>query len=213
MLVPNKKALCHLRDYCINQRKRRTSVFIFSYFLPNCTHSLCAAEIQGNLLSFTCLKNSSSRDMVQRWWRSQALAGWLISAVCNNSDKAFGLSILKTQRIKQMNCLLLQWRMTKIAPKLENEVIRIFGKDINGVISVFIKTDNYERLSNFSNIHHSYCKRDIKMCKKKLCSTFLSSFPGLLVHRSRLEELLCFPFQLGCVLCSSEEQLVPIILL
>lgn len=142
--------------------------------------------------------------MVQRWWRSQALAGWLISAVCNNSDKAFGLSILKTQKIKQINCLLLQWRMTKILPKQGSEVIRIFGQDTNTVISVFIKPDSYERLSHFSNILHCCCKKDIKKCKKKLCWAWLCSFPGLLVCTSRVEELLCPPFQLGCILCGSE---------
>lgn len=150
--------------------------------------------------------------MVQRWWRSQAFAGWLISAVCNNSDKAFGLSILKTQKTKQIICLLLQWRMTKISPKQGNEVIRIFGQDINAMISAFIKPDSYERPSHFSNMHHSCCKRDIKKCKKKLCWAWLSSFLGLPVCTSRAEEPLCSPFQLGCILCSSEE-LVPTTLL
>lgn len=88
--------------------------------------------------------------------------------------------------------------MTKISPKQGNEVIGIFSQDINGVISVFIKSDNYERLSNLSNIHHSCCKRDIQKCKRKLCSGLLSSFPGLLGCTSRLEELLFSPFQLGC---------------
>lgn len=180
---------------CIREKEKD----LCSYFPTSSSNlTLCAAEIQSDLPSFTCLKNSSSRDMVQRWWRSQALAGWLISAVCNNSDKAFGLSILETQRIKQINCLLLQWRMTKISPKQGNEVVRIFGQDINEVVSVFIKSDNSERLSNFSKIHHSCCKRDIQKCKRNLCSALLSSFPGLLHCTSRLEELLFSPFQLGC---------------
>lgn len=38
--------------------------------------------------------------MVQRWCRSQAFAGWLMSAVCNIRDKAFGFSILQTQHMR-----------------------------------------------------------------------------------------------------------------
>jgi len=43
--------------------------------------------------------------------------------------------------------------MTKISPKQGKEVIRIFGKDINAMISVFIKSDNCERLSQ----HAPFC--------------------------------------------------------
>lgn len=38
--------------------------------------------------------------MVQRWCKSQALAGWLMSAVCSIKDKAFGFSILQTQHTR-----------------------------------------------------------------------------------------------------------------
>lgn len=41
-----------------------------------------------------CLKNSSSSWLVQRWWRLQSLAGWLMSAQCSTSDRAFCLSML-----------------------------------------------------------------------------------------------------------------------
>lgn len=53
----------------------------------------------------TCLKNSSRRDAVQRWCSSQHFAGWLMSAVCSSSDKAFGLSILETQRQPPVACI------------------------------------------------------------------------------------------------------------
>lgn len=52
----------------------------------------CSFTCRGHRL--TCLKNSSNREVVQWWWRSQFLAGWLMSAVCSSSDKALGLSML-----------------------------------------------------------------------------------------------------------------------
>lgn len=53
---------------------------------------------KGSRAASTCRKNSSRSDIVQRWWSSQAFAGWLMSAVCNIRDNAFGFSILWTQR-------------------------------------------------------------------------------------------------------------------
>lgn len=47
----------------------------------------------------TCLKNSSRREVVQRWWRSQLLAGWLMSAVCSSRDRALGLSMLQETNV------------------------------------------------------------------------------------------------------------------
>lgn len=45
----------------------------------------------------TCLKNSSSREVVHLWWRSQLLAGWLMSAVCSSRERALGLSMLQNR--------------------------------------------------------------------------------------------------------------------
>lgn len=57
----------------------------------------------------TCLKNSSRREVVQRWWRSQLLAGWLMSAVCSSRDRALGLSMLQkraSEKISQKKIVL-----------------------------------------------------------------------------------------------------------
>lgn len=43
----------------------------------------------------TCLKNSSNSKPVQRSWRSQSLAGWLMSAQCNTNDKTLDFSMLQ----------------------------------------------------------------------------------------------------------------------
>lgn len=58
----------------------------------------------------TCLKNSSRREVVQRWWRSQLLAGWLMSAVCSSRDRALGLSMLQETHVhscSQMSSYLI----------------------------------------------------------------------------------------------------------
>lgn len=69
-----------------------------------CVYHSCALLVSSlNQIScdfpLTCLKNSSRREVVQRWWRSQLLAGWLMSAVCSSRDRALGLSMLQETNI------------------------------------------------------------------------------------------------------------------
>lgn len=68
---------------------------IYSYQFKRILHLEIEVFCFAFLGTLTCLKNSSSSEVVQRWCMFQFLAGWLMSAVCSNRDKALGLSILQ----------------------------------------------------------------------------------------------------------------------
>lgn len=182
-----------------SEKKENTCVHIF--LLPSFpTHSLSAAEKKRTSLALPVWRTplaetSSSDDGDPRPWLDDWYLLYVITVI-----RLSACQFWKPKGSKKLIvCSCSEERQKSYLQ--ENKAIRIFCQCIGEVVSLIIKSDNSERLPYFSNIHNSCFKRHTKKCKRKCCSALLSNFPGLLVLTSSLEQLLCSPFHLCCVLC------------